>query len=130
MSGRSRVIWGKRWAATAMLRRLRRLASGGFTLDGAVAFDRLDQIRETGADDLLLPLEAGLSDLPEVAIRLPEATRLRNGNPAPVTHTVLDYGDEAWASLDGVPIAIVDYRAGMLHPSRVFVMGNQSEAQP
>ncbi|MEO1493104.1 MAG: tRNA pseudouridine(55) synthase TruB [Pseudomonadota bacterium] len=102
---------------------LRRTASGGFDLDGAVAFDRLDEIRESGGDDLLLPLEAGLSDLPEVRVRAPEAARLRNGNPAPVTHSDLDYGDEAWASQDGQPVAIVTYKAGILHPGRVFVLG-------
>lgn len=102
---------------------LRRTASGGFTLTGAVPFDRMDQIREEGGDDLLLPLEAGLDDLPEVRVRAPEAARLKNGNPAPVTHSDLDYGDEAWASCDGVPVAIVTYRAGMLHPDRVFVLG-------
>ena len=101
---------------------LRRTASGGFTLEGAVPFERLDAMREDGGDDLLLALEAGLDDLPEIAVRAPEATRLKNGNPAPVTHSDLDYGDEAWASLDGTPVAIVTYKGGMLHPSRVFVL--------
>ena len=113
---------GQRLGCQAHVAALRRVASGHFTLDGAVAFKRLDAIRETGGDELLLPLQAGLSDLPEVRVRAPEAGRLRNGNPAPVTHTDLDYGDEAWASLDGQPVAIVTYRAGMLHPSRVFVV--------
>lgn len=99
---------------------LARTASGAFTLEDSVRFDRLDVIRDEGGDDLLLPLEAGLADLPEVQVRAAEAERLRRGNPAPVTHTKLDYGDEAWASLDGAPVAIVTYRAGMLHPSRVF----------
>jgi tRNA pseudouridine55 synthase len=99
---------------------LTRTASGAFMLRDAVAFDRLDTIREEGGDGLLLPLEAGLADLPEVRVRAPEAARLKNGNPAPVTHTELDYGDEAWASFDGRPVALVMYRAGMLHPSRVF----------
>lgn len=101
---------------------LRRTASGGFTLDGATPFDLLDRIREDGGDDRLLPLEAGLSDLAEVRVREADAARLRNGNPVPVTHTDLEYGDEAWASLAGQPVAIVTYRAGMLHPVRVFVM--------
>lgn len=102
---------------------LRRTASGGFTLDNALAFERLDEIREQGGDDLLLPLQAGLTDLPEVSIRAPQASQLRNGNPAPLTHSNLDYGDEAWASCDGTPVAIVMYKGGMLHPSRVFVFG-------
>ena len=69
----------------------------------------------------LLPLEAGLGGLPEVTVRDPEATRLRNGNPAPITATDLEYGDEAWASCNGTPVAIVVYKGGMLHPDRVFV---------
>ena len=100
---------------------LTRTASGAFTLAGAVPFAQLDALRDEGGDHLLLPLEAGLADLPEVRVRAAEAERLRRGNPAPVVATSLDYGDEAWASLDGRPVAIVTYRAGMLHPTRVFV---------
>lgn len=100
---------------------LRRTASGGFGLEGAVPFDRLDAVRDEGGDDLLLPLEAGLSELPEVRVRAPEAARLRNGNPAPVTATDLEYGHEAWASFEGRAVAVVTYKAGMLHPDRVFV---------
>jgi tRNA pseudouridine55 synthase len=102
---------------------LRRVASGGFTLDHALSFERMDAIREEGGQHLLDPIDAGLTDVPEIAVRLPEATRLRNGNPAPVTHTDLEYGDTAWASLDGTPVAIVVYKAGMLHPDRVFNLG-------
>jgi tRNA pseudouridine55 synthase len=32
----------------------------------------------------------------------------------------VEYGDEAWASLDGRAIAVGIYKAGELHPSRVF----------
>ena len=100
---------------------LRRTQVGEFTLEGAIPFDQLDQIREDGGDQYLRPLQDGLTDLPEVKVRAPEATRLRNGNAVPVTYADLEYGDEAWASCDGVPIAIVTYKAGMLHPDRVFV---------
>jgi len=31
-----------------------------------------------------------------------------------------EYGDEAWASHDGRAVAVGIYRAGELHPSRVF----------
>ena len=31
-----------------------------------------------------------------------------------------EYGDEAWASLDGKAVAIGIYKAGELHPTRVF----------
>lgn len=102
---------------------LRRMASGGFSVTSAIPFSMMDDIRENGGDQYLLPISAGLTDLPEVRVRAVEAARLRNGNPAPVTHTVLDYGDEALAVQDdGTPVAIVTYKAGMLHPGRVFVL--------
>ena len=101
---------------------LRRMESGGFSVTSAIPFDLLDEVRETGGDEHLLPLSAGLTSLPEVRIRATEAARLRNGNAAPVTHTVLDYGDEALATNDGTPVALVTYKAGMLHPNRVFVL--------
>jgi tRNA pseudouridine55 synthase len=33
----------------------------------------------------------------------------------------LEYGDECWAMCDGEPIAVGVFKAGELHPSRVFV---------
>jgi tRNA pseudouridine55 synthase len=100
---------------------LRRTASGGFTLDDAVSFDALDEVRETGDTGPLLPVAAGLADLPEVPVHSGQAEQLCNGQPAPAPGAVLKYGDTAWASLDGVPVAIVTYKAGLLHPERVFV---------
>ncbi len=99
---------------------LRRLASGAFTLSGALPFEALDGLRDSAELPALLPLEAGLTDLPETTVREAQAERLRNGNPAPVATSDLEYGDQAWASCDGRPVAIVMYKAGMLHPSRVF----------
>jgi len=101
--------------------RLTRTASGGFTREMAVPFERLDGL---GADDgvgLLLPLEVGLFDLPEIRVRAPDAARLRHGNDAPMTGAALDHGEEAWASCAGVPVALVTCRGGMLRPNRVFV---------
>lgn len=106
---------------------LNRTASGAFTLENAIAFEQLDAIREAGeeedGDTHLLPLQAGLSELPEVPVGAPEAARLRSGNAIPVAVTELDYGDEAWVSNDGVAIALVRYAGGMLNPKRVFATG-------
>jgi tRNA pseudouridine55 synthase len=33
----------------------------------------------------------------------------------------LEYGDEAWVACNDEPIAIGIYKAGELHPTRVFV---------
>ena len=70
-------------------------------------------------DAIILPLELGLADLPQVEATAEGAMRLRNGNPGMVIAT-LQFGDEAWASHKGKPIAVGQYRGGELHPSRVF----------
>lgn len=112
---------------------LTRTASGGFTLEDAIPFDRLDAIREAGEEsdgqEHLLPLHAGLSDLPEVPVGAPDAARLRSGNPVPVAVTDLDYGDEAWASADGTAVALVRYAGGMLNPVRVFAAPRKQPPQ-
>ena len=76
--------------------------------------------RTEALEALLRPLEDGLTDLPEVRCTPEAAARLRNGNPAPVIATQADYGETAWASLGGRAVAVGTYRAGELHPSRVF----------
>ena len=96
---------------------LRRIASGPFDLDDAVP---LAEILADPDDARLLPIETALEDLPEVRCSAEAAARLRNGNPAPVYASAAAYGDTAWASHDGLPVAIGTYRAGELHPSRVF----------
>ena len=101
--------------------RLRRLWSGAFDAEDAVAMDRIEELAGTEAlEGLLRPLEDGLSDLPEVRCTPEAAARLRNGNPAPVIASEAEYGDLAWASLGGRAVAVGTYRAGELHPSRVF----------
>jgi len=98
---------------------LTRTALGAFTLDEAVDTAALERIAE-GEAAPLLPVEAGLRGLPEVAVGVAEAARLANGQPTPAAARGLDYADRAWASRAGRAVAIVTYRAGMLHPDRVF----------
>lgn len=101
---------------------LRREWSGPFEADRGVTLDRVDQLAKTpDLDALILPLEQGLADLPEVRATPEGAARLRNGNPGMVIPTgPLEYGEEAWASHDGRPLAVGTYRGGELHPVRVF----------
>jgi tRNA pseudouridine55 synthase len=72
-------------------------------------------------DAHLHPLEAGLHGLPELPATPEGAARLRNGNPGMVLSSTAQYGDTAWASLDGRAVAVGIYKAGELHPIRVFV---------
>jgi tRNA pseudouridine55 synthase len=58
--------------------------------------------------------------LPKVLVSAEGAARIANGNPGAVTATEAEFGDLAWASYQGQPIAVGVYKAGALHPSRVF----------
>ena len=104
---------------------LRRLWSGPFDAEDGITLEQIEDLAKTPAlDDWLHPLEEGLADLPEVKTTEAGATRLRNGNPGLVIASDVEYGDECWASLDGEAVAVGVFKAGELHPSRVFVKAN------
>ncbi len=104
------------------VKELRRIWSGPFEAEDGLSIEQIDEMAKTEAlDDYLHPLETGLSDLPELKCTPEGATRLRNGNPGMVLASDVEYGDEAWASLDGKAVAVGIYKSGELHPSRVFV---------
>lgn len=99
---------------------LRRTWSGPFDAEQGVSLETIDAEAKTDAlDARLLPLELGLTDLPEFPATAEGATRLRNGNPGMVIANA-DWGTEGWASLNGQAIAVGHYQGGELHPSRVF----------
>ena len=101
--------------------KLRRTWSGPFdSADGLTIEQINEQARTPELDTYLLPLEIGLTDLPELRCSVEGAARLKNGNPGLVLTSDAEYGDEAWASLDGKAVAIGIYKSGELHPSRVF----------
>ena len=101
---------------------LRRVWSGPFEAEDGVTLDLVEDLAKSPElDAYLRPLEDGLADLPELRCTPEGAARLRNGNPGMVLTSEAEYGDEAWASLDGRAVAVGTYRAGELHPSRVFL---------
>ncbi len=100
---------------------LRRVWSGPFDVEDGLSVDTLDELAKSSElDQYLLPLETGLADLTELRCSIESAARLRNGNPAMVLNSNVEYGDTAWASCDGQAVAVGIYRSGELHPSRVF----------
>jgi tRNA pseudouridine55 synthase len=99
---------------------LRREWSGPFRADQGVTLDQIDAEARTAAlEARLLPLETGLTGLPEFPATPEGAVRLRNGNPGMVIASA-EWGTEGWASLNGQAIAVGHYRGGELHPNRVF----------
>ena len=69
---------------------LRRLGVGPYSASGMVTLDALEDrlIREgeQGLDGLLLPLESGLSQWPDVRLSVDAAFYLRQGQPVQVPH--------------------------------------------
>ncbi|MEO0682753.1 MAG: tRNA pseudouridine(55) synthase TruB [Pseudomonadota bacterium] len=103
---------------------LRRVWSGPFDLAQAtVAWGEFDGLREDeGAAARLLPLEAGLADLPQVRVTEAGAAALRNGQAGVASHAPegLNWGDPAWASHGERAVALGVWGPGVLRPSRVF----------
>ncbi len=101
---------------------LRRVWSGPFDASDGITLEMLDAHAKTGElDHYIRPLEQGLEDLPQVMCPAESIVRLRNGNPALVIATDVDYGEECWASHNGQAIAVGTYKSGEIHPTRVFV---------
>jgi tRNA pseudouridine55 synthase len=100
---------------------LRRMWSGPFEAADGISLDKIEaNAKDPVLDDWLRPLEDGLIDLPEVKATEAGAARLRNGNPGMVIAQDVEYGEECWASVHGEAVAVGIYKAGELHPSRVF----------
>ncbi|MHC0052329.1 tRNA pseudouridine(55) synthase TruB [Actibacterium sp. D379-3] len=103
------------------VRALRRTWSGPFDAEDGISMELVEKLARTPElDNYLRPLEQGLEDLPELRCTPEGAAKLRNGNPGMVLTSDVEYGDEAWASLDGKAVAVGIYKSGELHPSRVF----------
>jgi tRNA pseudouridine55 synthase len=100
---------------------LRRTWVGPFDIEDAVSLERIVTLERTPEiDGLLAPVALALSDLPELRATEMGAMRLKNGNPGQVLPGDVEYGDLAWASYQGQPVAVGRFRAGELHPERVF----------
>lgn len=112
---------GEKLGCFAHVTALRRIWSGPFDLDDAITLSQVEALaKDPALDAHLLPLEAALAELPELAATPEGAARLRNGNPGMVIASGVDYGAECWVSLNGAPVAIGHYHAGEVAPARVF----------
>ena len=112
---------GQKLGCLGHVRELRRVWSGPFEVTDGISLDQVEALAQSPElDQHVLPLEKGLDDLPEVKATAEGAVRLRNGNPGMVIATDVEYGDECWASFDGQAVAVGRFKAGELHPNRVF----------
>lgn len=113
---------------------LERAAVGPFTLKTAIKLDIFQNMDDKPAtEQVLLPLQTALDDIPVLALREQEAARLKNGNALsfvskPDLDRMADAGIDwngrnivtALATYDKKAIAIVEVEGVELHPIRIF----------
>jgi len=97
---------------------LRRTKAGPFTLERAISLDKLAELGHGRAlEDTLLPLSAGLDDIPALSLDPDQAERLRRGLKLIGTAAADGPG---FAMLDDVPVALVETQAGETRVVRGF----------
>lgn len=104
---------------------LRRLKAGPFGLSQAISLDKLNEIgKGAPLEDVILPLEAGLDDIPALSLD-PEATRaVRQGRVL----TGMPQGDGLyWAKAGTVPVALMQLEAGTAIVVRGFNLPDVAE---
>lgn len=100
--------------------KLHRGAVGAFTDARAVTLAQLEASEDR--DSLLLPVSAGLADLPELRMSADQAAAIRHGNPVLLTGAGAPiFLDAAWASHAGAALAIGRVEAGHFRPARVLL---------
>lgn len=104
---------------------LRRLAAGPFSIDQAISFETLRDLSDRSAPEkVLLPVAAGLDDIPALPIDSEAAARIRQGQAAPVSGAAATVsfvnGEPIWAHHDGRPVGLGVFEAGQFKPTRVF----------
>jgi len=97
---------------------LRRTRAGPFGLAQAISLDKLAQAAKARSlEHCLLPLRAGLDDIPALLLTPDQAGALRQGR---VLDGIAADDGAAFALLDTVPVALVDIRGGTVRVERGF----------
>ena len=96
---------------------LRRTKAGPFDLSQAITLDKLSALLQAGDEQAILPLTAGLDDIPALPVTPEDATLLRQGRTLPghpASHGL-------YLATDGpVPVALVDVSSIAIRVVRGF----------
>ncbi len=125
---------GEKLGCFGYISALERAGVGPFTLENAISLDIFTQNDDKPSpEQVLLPLQTALDDIPVLALREQEAARLKNGNGLVfLSKPDLDRMDQAgieWgnnsivtalATYNKKAIAIVEVEGPELHPIRIF----------
>ncbi|WHU01832.1 tRNA pseudouridine(55) synthase TruB [Sphingomonas sp. NIBR02145] len=97
---------------------LRRVKAGPFTLESAISLDKLDEAAKgRSLEQLLLPLRAGLDDIPALSLTPDQAGLLRQGR---VLAGIAKEDGQYFACLGDTPIALVEALSGEIRVVRGF----------
>lgn len=104
---------------------LRRTKAGPFTEDQAISLDSLEEIAMgRGLEDLILPLEAGLDDIPALHLDQTSAQAVRQGR---VLSDMPQSSGLYLAKLGNVPVALMEITDGMATVVRGFNLPDVAE---
>jgi len=104
---------------------LRRLKAGPFGIDQAISLDKLNEVgKGAPLENVLLPLEAGLVDIPALNLGPEQASMVRQGRVL----TGLPHTDGLhWAKAGTVPVALVELVGGTATVVRGFNLSDVAE---
>ncbi len=104
---------------------LRRTKAGPFREEQAISLDLLNEIgKGASLEDLLLPLEAGLDDIPALSLSQTDAQAVRQGR---VLSGLPQPSGLYCAMLDSVPVALVEISDGTAKVVRGFNLPDVAE---
>ena len=97
---------------------LRRIKAGPFSLEQAISLDKLNEIgKGAPLEDVILPLEAGLDDIPALDLAPEAVVAVRQGRVL----SGMPQGDGLyWAKAGDTPVALVELEAGTAKVVRGF----------
>jgi tRNA pseudouridine55 synthase len=104
---------------------LRRLRAGPFDLSHAISLDKLNEIgKGARLENVILPLEAGLVDIPALYLGPEQARAVRQGR---VLSGQAFHDGLYWARSGGVPLALVELAGGDARVVRGFNLSDVAE---
>ena len=110
---------------------LRRLKAGPFGIERAISLDKLNEIGNgAGLEPNLLPLEAGLDDIPALSLTPDQARAVRQGRVLtglPNSHGANLADGLYWARAGDVPVALVMLADGSATVERGFNLPDVAE---
>jgi tRNA pseudouridine55 synthase len=97
---------------------LRRVKAGPFTLEQAISLDKLNEAAKGRTlEDCILPLRAGLDDIPALSLTPDQAGLLRQGQ---VLAGIAADDGQYFALLEETPVALVEAQSGLVRVVRGF----------